>query len=86
MYVRLDTVQPQLEQWIKESYKKGKWSPNTVINTDAEIIDKRLKDGMRPSPVTRDLTWGVPVPLKDEKDEDGVKGKVLCKHSNNLSS
>src|SRR5258708_3595330 len=78
MYVRLDTVQPQLEEWIKKSWKEGKWSPNSVINADGEITDARLKSGLRPSPVTRDLKWGVEVPIVNDNDEDGMKGKVLC--------
>ena len=78
MYIRLDTVQLQLEEWIKKSWKEGKWSPNSVINADGEIADARLKSGLRPSPVTRDLKWGVEVPIVDDKDEDGMKGKVLC--------
>lgn len=79
MYVRLDTTQPKVEEWIKKSWTEGKWSPNSVINPEGEIVDSRVKSGLRPSPVTRDLTWGVPVPDIDGKDEDGVRGKVLCK-------
>ena len=77
MYVRLNTLQPSLEDWIKKSWTAGKWSPNSVINTDGELVDARLKSGLRPSPLTRDLQWGVPVPV-DSADEDGMKGKVLC--------
>jgi methionyl-tRNA synthetase len=78
MYVKLDTLQPKTEEWIKKSYKDGKWSSNSVINPDGEIVDARMKGGLRPSPLTRDLQWGVPVPV-EENDEDGMKGKVLCK-------
>ncbi|ELU44219.1 methionyl tRNA synthetase [Rhizoctonia solani AG-1 IA] len=66
MYVRLDLVQPRLEEWIKHSWKIGKWSPNSVINSEGEIIDSRVKGGLRPSPITRDLTWGVPVPKTND--------------------
>lgn len=78
MYVKLDAVQPKLETWIKRSWKEGNWAPNAVINGEGEIIDSRVRGGLRPSPVTRDLTWGVQVPTLDEKDEDGVRGKVMC--------
>ena len=78
MYIKLDAIQPRTEEWIKNSWKSGKWSANSVINGDGVIIDSRLKGGLRPSPVTRDLTWGVPVP-DEGAEEDGVKGKVLCK-------
>lgn len=77
MYFKLDAVQPRWEVWAKKSWKEGKWSPNAVINADGEIIDARAKGGLRPTPVTRDLTWGVPVPIKEGGDQS-MKGKVLC--------
>ncbi|KAF9507140.1 hypothetical protein BS47DRAFT_1373955 [Hydnum rufescens UP504] len=75
MYVKLDAVQPKLETWIKQSWKNGNWAPNSVMNAEGEIIDSRVRSGLRPSPVTRDLAWGVQVPPLDERDEDGVRGK-----------
>jgi hypothetical protein len=77
MYVRLHELQPKLEDWIKKSWKAGKWSPNSVINGEGDLVDTRLKSGLRPSPLTRDLQWGVPVPA-DGAEEDGMTGKVLC--------
>ena len=79
MYVTLDKLQDWTQEWIKRSYTAGKWSSNSVINAEGEIVDARLKSGLNPSPVTRDLTWGVPVPLLDGADPYGMKGKVLCK-------
>ena len=81
MYVRLNALQSRTEEWIVKSWKEGKWSPNAVINGDGELVDARLKGGLRPSPVTRDLTWGVPVPHVDGKDHEGMEGKVLCTFS-----
>jgi tRNA synthetases class I (M) len=79
MYVRLNAIQPQLEEWLLKTWKVGKWSPNAVINSDGDIIDARLRGGLRPSPVTRDLVWGVPVPTTGKADEDEeMKDKVLC--------
>jgi len=77
MYLKLDDIQPRTEEWIKHSWKVGKWSPNSVINSDGVIIDARLTGGLVPTPLTRDLTWGVPVPVHDD-DSYGMKGKVLC--------
>ncbi|TFY65357.1 hypothetical protein EVJ58_g2034 [Rhodofomes roseus] len=77
MYVKLDALQPKTEAWIKQRWTLGKWSPNAVINADGEIVDARMRGGLRPSPVTRDLTWGVPVPLEEGEDDQGMKGKVL---------
>ena len=79
MYVKLDALQPKTEAWVKRRWAQGKWSPNAVINSDGEIIDARMLAGLRPSPVTRDLTWGVPVPEVEGEDDQGMKGKVLCK-------
>jgi len=78
MYVRLDEIQPRTEDWIKESWRRGKWSPNSVINSDGVLIDARLKSGLHPSPVTRDLKWGVPVPVLDDDPDQDMKDKVLC--------
>ncbi len=78
MYVRLDEIQPRTEDWIKESWRKGKWSQNPVINGDGVLIDDRLKSGLRPSPVTRDLEWGIPVPVLDDDPDQDMKDKVLC--------
>ena len=81
MYVKLNEIQPQLEEWIKKTWKEGRWSPNVIINSDGEIIDSRLRGGLRPSPVTRDLLWGVPVPATgDEVIDAEMKDKVLCKY------
>ncbi|KAI0749387.1 methionyl-tRNA synthetase [Daedaleopsis nitida] len=77
MYVRLNALQSRTEEWIQKSWKEGKWSPNAVINADGKLIDARLKDGLRPSPVTRDLTWGVPVPKLEGKEHEGMDSKVL---------
>ncbi|PFH53037.1 hypothetical protein AMATHDRAFT_55990 [Amanita thiersii Skay4041] len=76
MYLKLNTIQPATEEWIKQSWKKGKWSVNAAINSDGEIVDARLRNGLLPTPLTRDLAWGIPVPIEGE-DVYGMKGKVL---------
>ncbi|KAJ7931585.1 tRNA synthetases class I (M)-domain-containing protein [Mycena leptocephala] len=40
------------------------------------IKHARLISGLYPTPLTRDLKWGVPVPIEGD-DEFGMKGKVL---------
>lgn len=77
MYFKLDAAQPALEDWIKKSWKKGKWSPNATINADGEIVDARMKSGLKPTPVTRDLAWGVPIPALGREDDKEMSGKVL---------
>ncbi|KAF5391571.1 hypothetical protein D9757_002381 [Collybiopsis confluens] len=77
MYVKLDALQPRTEEWIKSSARRGKWSPNSVINSDGEIIDARMKAGLVPAPLTRDLVWGVPVPPLGRPDDNVMTSKVL---------
>ncbi|HLF27478.1 MAG TPA: methionine--tRNA ligase [Anaerolineae bacterium] len=43
---------------------KGFWRPN-VMNFVLNI----LKEGLKPRPITRDIDWGVPVPLPEFKDK-----------------
>ena len=78
--IRLDKVQPELEQWMQAARVKGKWGTNAVITDKGEIVEPRmLGDGLRPSAVTRDLKWGVEVPKVGTQDEDdAMKGKVIC--------
>lgn len=78
MYVRLDAIQPKLEPWIRKTWREGKWAPNVVINGEGEIVDVRFKAGLRPSPITRDLAWGVPVPKTSDADDEEMLKKVLC--------
>lgn len=63
-YLPLDEYEPWLRQWILEDHKE--WKPN-VYGQCKSWIDQ----GLQPRAVTRDLDWGVPVPLK------GAEGKVL---------
>lgn len=79
MYMRLDAIQPKLEAWMKSQRVKGDWDANVVINAKGEIVEPRMKGGLRPSPITRDLSWGVQVPETGDKEEDeAMKGKVMC--------
>ncbi|MEO0582852.1 MAG: methionine--tRNA ligase [Bacteroidota bacterium] len=64
-YLPLDKYQPWLEEWLLEG-KKGKWK-NNVYGQCASWI----KEGLLPRSMTRDLDWGVDVPL------EGAEGKKL---------
>ena len=57
-YIRLDVLQPRIEEWSKKSIEKGVWSRNARVITEAW-----LKQGLKERGITRDLAWGVPVPL-----------------------
>ena len=62
-YMPLGDAQPKLEQWLET--REG-WKPNVMGQ-----VKSWLNDGLSDRAATRDLSWGVPVPL------DEAKGKVL---------
>ena len=64
-YFPLDKYEPWLKEWIVEG-KKDSWKPNVYGQCKSW-----LDSGLQPRAMTRDSTWGVPVPLPD------AKGKVL---------
>ena len=64
-FLPLDQYEGWLKEWILEEHKKD-WKTN-VYGQCKSWID----DGLRPRAVTRDLDWGIPVPI------DGAEGKVL---------
>ncbi|KAJ9111226.1 hypothetical protein QFC22_006601 [Naganishia vaughanmartiniae] len=76
--LRLDALQPRLEEWMQSAREKGKWPSNAVILADGTIIEPRMRGGLRPTAVTRDLSWGVPVPsVGDAQEDEAMKGKVM---------
>jgi len=54
-----------LEEWIIQGHKND-WKPNVYGQ-----VKSWIDDGLRPRAVTRDLNWGIPVPV------EGAEGKVL---------
>lgn len=63
-YLPLDKWEPRLRQWILEDHKE--WKPN-VYGQCKSWLDM----GLQPRAVSRDLDWGIPVPV------EGAEGKVL---------
>lgn len=63
-YLPLDKWEPKLREWILEEHKE--WKPN-VYGQCKSWLDM----GLQPRAVSRDLDWGVPVPV------EGAEGKVL---------
>ena len=63
-YLPLDRYESWLREWILEGHKE--WKPN-VYGQCKSWIDQ----GLQPRAVTRDLDWGVPVPVAE------AEGKVL---------
>ena len=64
-YLPLDKYQDWLSEWIIKGHKDD-WKPNVYGQCKSW-----LDHGLQPRAVTRDLNWGVKVPLAD------VEGKVL---------
>jgi methionyl-tRNA synthetase len=64
-FLPLDQYEDYLKEWILKNHKKD-WKTN-VYGQCKSWID----DGLRPRAVTRDLDWGIPVPVQ------GADGKVL---------
>ena len=63
-FLPLDQYQEWLEKWILEGHKE--WRPN-VYGQCKSWLDM----GLQPRAVSRDLDWGIPVPV------EGAEGKVL---------
>ena len=63
-YLPLDQYEPWLRDWILERHKE--WKTNVYGQCKSW-----LDGGLQPRAVSRDLDWGVPVPV------DGAEGKVL---------
>ncbi len=59
LFLDLEKLQPELERWVDSQSKKGDWSPNAV-----QITTAWFKEGLSKRCITRDLKWGVKVPLK----------------------
>ena len=62
-YLPLDKMQPMLEKYI-ESHPE--WKPNVLGQ-----VKSWLNDGLKPRAMTRDLDWGIKVPLPN------TEGKVM---------
>lgn len=64
-YLPLNEYEDFLNEWIIEGHKDD-WKPNVYGQ-----VKSWLNDGLKPRAMTRDLNWGVPVPLPN------AEGKVL---------
>lgn len=65
-HLLLDKLQPEIEEWVHPAIEKGDWPKNSRV-----ITESWLKEGLKDRGITRDVKWGVPVPL------DGYDNKVL---------
>jgi len=64
-YLPLDQYQDFLKEWIIDGHKND-WKSNVYGQ-----VKSWLDDGLKPRAMTRDLNWGIPVPV------EGAEGKVM---------
>lgn len=64
LFIDLPKLAPKLKAWVKKAGKN--WSVNALTMTESW-----LKEGVKLRCITRDLKWGIPVPLK------GYENKVF---------
>lgn len=62
LYIALSKLQPQIEAFVNKN--KDKWR----INAQNETL-KYLKEGLRDRAITRDLSWGIDVPVDGYDDK-----------------
>jgi methionyl-tRNA synthetase len=55
-FLRLSAFQEKLEKWTE---KQPQWRPNVY-----GLTQRYLKEGLKDRAITRDIDWGVPVPVK----------------------
>uniref|UniRef100_A0A8C3UUA9 Methionine--tRNA ligase, cytoplasmic n=1 Tax=Catharus ustulatus TaxID=91951 RepID=A0A8C3UUA9_CATUS len=66
LFLDLPKLEGPLEAWLERTWATGDWTANA-----RHITRTWLRDGLKPRCITRDLTWGTPVPL------DGFRDKVF---------
>lgn len=66
LYLDLTKISAQLEEFQEKAFEAGGWPNNAVTTTRSW-----MKRGLEPRAITRDLKWGVPVPLQ------GFENKVF---------
>jgi len=55
-FLKLSAFQEKLEKWVEQ---QGRWRPNV-----SGFTRRYLKEGLRDRAITRDIEWGIPVPVK----------------------
>jgi methionyl-tRNA synthetase len=64
VFLDLPKLAPDLQRYQDEASALGGWSQNCVTLTAAW-----MRDGLKPRCITRDLKWGIPVPLEGYRDK-----------------
>ncbi|KAF7494776.1 Methionine--tRNA ligase [Sarcoptes scabiei] len=65
LFLDLPKIQPKLEKWLESKLSvENNWSQTAKV-----ITNSWLKEGLKARCITRDLKWGIPVPLEGYKDK-----------------
>ncbi len=64
LYIDLPAILPKLQDWMKDAAERGFWANNAV-----KMTHSWMRDGLKERCITRDLEWGIPVPLEEYKDK-----------------
>ena len=64
LYIDLPKALPLLQKWTEDAFRNNNWSKNAV-----NVTTSWFRDGLRERCITRDLKWGIPVPVKGYEDK-----------------
>jgi methionyl-tRNA synthetase len=56
-FLKLSAFEQRLRDWVTNQAPKAQWRPNTV-----NFTQNWLTEGLKDRPITRDMTYGVPIP------------------------
>ena len=62
LYIALSKLQPEIQEFVDKN--KSKWRPNAQNETE-----KYLREGLRDRAITRDLEWGIDIPVAGYDDK-----------------
>ncbi|HWG91272.1 MAG TPA: methionine--tRNA ligase, partial [Candidatus Thermoplasmatota archaeon] len=63
-FLKLSALEDRLKKWVAEQAPKAQWRPSTV-----NFTENWLREGLKDRPITRDITWGVSIPLEGYDDK-----------------
>jgi methionyl-tRNA synthetase len=64
LYINLPKALPLLEKWMEKASVDGFWANNAI-----QVTKSWIRDGLKERAITRDLKWGIPVPMKGYEDK-----------------
>ncbi|PAV56256.1 hypothetical protein WR25_15695 isoform B [Diploscapter pachys] len=66
IFLQLDKLQDEIQAYVEKEISKSdtKWSANAIA-----IVKGWFKNGLERRCITRDLKWGIPVPIKEYDDK-----------------